>query len=209
MYRTALRSALPWAFLIVACVGGTAAPSPTPTAASVAPSPTQTASPPTVSPRPTPSPTLSPSPAAATASLPPGACPTLRGGNPDVSRVVASVRVAHQPGFDRIVFDFGNGPLPPYIVEHATRFVGGASGLPVTVQGNAFLHVRFPRAGLMGQYQGPRSIQPGLPLVREVKVITDFEGVITFGLGLERQQCPKALELASPARLVLDFPTPP
>jgi hypothetical protein len=124
------------------------------------------------------------------------------------------VRVAHQPGFDRVVFDFGTAPggtgagLPAWVVEQATSFVA-PSGQSVPVAGNAFLGVRFQGAGQMGSYQGPMSLRPDIPLVREVKLVEDFEGVLAWGLGLDRLVCPRVSELSAPDRLVVDLPTPP
>jgi hypothetical protein len=42
-----------------------------------------------------------------------------------------------------------------------------------------------------------------------VKLVEDFEGTVVFGVGLERVACPTVLTLLSPARIVIDFPTPP
>jgi hypothetical protein len=63
-------------------------------------------------------------------------------------------------------------------------------------------------AGARSYTQGD-PFRPGLPLIREVKLVEDFEGVVIFGVGLERLACPTVLTLLSPARVVLDFPTPP
>lgn len=127
----------------------------------------------------------------------------MAGGGP-----LVEVRIAHQPGFDRVVFDFGRGPLPPYTIEQATSFVA-PSGQTVPVQGNAHLGVRFNGAGGMGSYQGPRSFRPATPLVREVRIVEDFEGVLAWGIGLERLACPEVRVLGGPVRLLVDFPTPP
>ena len=58
-------------------------------------------------------------------------------------------------------------------------------------------------------YPQPDPYRPGLPLIREVKQVEDFEGQVVFGVGLERLACPTVLTLLSPSRVVLDFPTPP
>jgi len=42
-----------------------------------------------------------------------------------------------------------------------------------------------------------------------VKLIDDFERVMSWGLGLERLACAKVSQLAGPVRLVVDLPTPP
>ena len=97
-------------------------------------------------------------------------------------------------------------------MEIASTFVA-PSGQAIRVDGNAFLSVRV--GGQAHTDAGQRSYpqadpyRPGLPLIREVKLVTDFEGVVIFGVGLERSACPTLLVLASPPRIVLDFPTPP
>ena len=82
------------------------------------------------------------------------------------------------------------------------------------VDGNAFIQIRFRNASTVDPTTGKQTFtqsdfRPGLPLVREVKLIDDFERVMTWGIGLERLVCGTATELASPARLVVDLPTPP
>jgi len=90
----------------------------------------------------------------------------------------------------------------------------GTSGRQVPVDGNAFLSVRFSNASTVDPTTGTQTftntdIHPGLPLVREVKLIDDFERVMTWGLGLEQLACPKVSALTGPVRLVVDLPTPP
>jgi hypothetical protein len=46
-------------------------------------------------------------------------------------------------------------------------------------------------------------------LIKEVRLVEDFERVMLWGVGLQRLVCPTLLALSSPVRLVLDFPTPP
>lgn len=119
---------------------------------------------------------------------------------------------------DRIVFEFGPSSVGPYglplwSISVASSFTG-TSGKPVPVDGNAYLGVRFRNASTVDPTTGKQTftqtdIRPGLPLVREVKLIDDFERVMTWGIGLERLACATATELANPARLVVDLPTPP
>ncbi len=161
---------------------------------------------PTLTPAQTASPTPVPTPTPATPAV--GACPRVTGATGISGSSLVEVRIAHQPGFDRIVFDFGPGPLPQYTVEQSASFVA-PSGQTVPVQGNAHLGVRFNGAGQMGAYRGPTSFRPATPLIREVKLVEDFEGVVAWGVGLERLACPRVLALAGPARLVVDLPSPP
>jgi hypothetical protein len=146
------------------------------------------------------------------------ACPAQSGGSDAAQAQITAIRTAHDAGFDRIVFEFGPSSvgtygLPPWSIAVANGFVG-TSGRQVPVDGNAFLGVRFSNASTVDPTTGQQTftqtdIRPGLPLVREVKLIDDFERVMTWGLGLERLACAKGTELAGPVRLVVDLPTPP
>jgi hypothetical protein len=47
-----------------------------------------------------------------------------------------------------------------------------------------------------------------LPVVQEVEQIGDFEGVLSWGIGLSQQSCMRTLELSNATRLVIDIQTP-
>jgi len=105
--------------------------------------------------------------------------------------------------------------MPPYRVAVATS-LSGASGQSVPIDGNALFGIRFQNASTVSPstgaktYSGAASLKPTTtPLIREVRLVEDFERVMTWGVGLARLQCPTLLTLGSPVRLVLDFPTPP
>ena len=209
--------------LASACVP-TAAPSPAPTSAAPTTAvPTATATLARPSPTPTPAPTASASPSPTPSQSPspgstPVACPDQKGGGDTNQAQITAIRTAHNPGFDRVVFEFGPssvGPygLPPWSVAVANSFVG-TSGRQVPVDGNAFLAVRYSNASTVDPATGMQTftqtdIHPGLPLVRNVKLVEDFERVMIWGIGLERLACAKVTELAGPVRLVVDLPTPP
>jgi len=189
-----------------------------PTAAPTTAAPTLARPSPTASP--TASPTPSPSPTGAPGS-PAAACPTQRGGDPNAQAQLTAIRVAHDSGFDRLVFEFGPAPagtpgtpgLPKWSVAVTSSFIA-TSGRQVPVDGNSFFQVLFQNASTVDPMTGKQTftttdLHPALPLIRNVKLIDDFERVMTWGLGVERLVCPKITELASPPRLVLDLPTPP
>jgi hypothetical protein len=192
----------------------TSTPSPT---ASRSPSPTTGASAlPTATVRPSASPTTAP---ASPGSSPAAACPRSTGGTAGNQAQLVAVRIAHQPGFDRLVFEFGQstapGPfgMPSYSVE-ATNSLSGPSGQPVTIAGSALFGARFQNASTQNpngtpSYTGSNDIKPTTPLIKEVKVVEDFERVLIWGVGLDHLVCPKVSELAGPLRVVLDFPSPP
>jgi hypothetical protein len=196
-------------------------PTGTPTAsASRTTSPTAAASAlPTATARPSASPTSVPTATASPGSSPAPACPRTTGGNASNQAQLVAVRVAHQPGFDRLVFEFGQstapGPfgMPGYAVE-ATNSLSGPSGQPVAVAGSALFGARFQNASTQNpngtpSYSGSNDIKPTTPLIKEVKVVEDFERVLLWGVGVDHLVCPKVSELAGPFRVVLDFPTPP
>lgn len=102
--------------------------------------------------------------------------------------------------------------MPEYRVEVVNSFQA-TSGQNVTVSGNAFLQVRFSNSAAHNDagtatYTGPNPIDAGLPAIRQVRLIEDFEGVVRWGVGLERLACPSLSTLTAPVRVVLDFPTP-
>ncbi len=119
--------------------------------------------------------------------------------------MLSTVRAARQPGYDRVVFDFGPGALPPYVVEQVDRVIQGGSGFVQPVEGSFFFNVRFIQAGGAGEYRERTQLRPDTENVREVVLSTNFEGVLEFGIGLSRHACPRVSVLASPARVLIDF----
>jgi hypothetical protein len=193
---------------------------------SVRPSPTATrtaAQPPTTLPSATSSvtPTATPTgiPATSPGSSPASACPRSSGGTTGAQAQLVAIRIAHQPGYDRLVFEFGRsaapGPfaIPAYSVEPTSSLVG-ASGQAVTVAGSALFGLRFQNASTRNvdgtsSYTGSTDLRPTTPLIKEVRLVEDFERVLVWGAGLDHLVCPKVSTLDSPFRVVLDFPALP
>lgn len=144
-------------------------------------------------------------PPAATAPAAAQRCAPQSGGDQKVNRVLSTVRAARQPGYDRVVFDFGPGALPPFVIEQVDRVIQGGSGFVKPVEGSFFFNVRFIQAGGAGEYREPAQLRPDTENVREVVLSTNFEGALEFGIGLSRLACPRVSVLAEPARLLLDF----
>jgi hypothetical protein len=169
--------------------------------------------------RPSASTTAIPTLVAAPGTSPAAACARTTGGNTSNQAQLVAVRVAHQSGFDRLVFEFGQsaapGPfgMPGYAVEPANS-LSGPSGQAVTISGNALFGARFQNASTQNpngtpSYTGSTDMKPTTPLIKQVKLVEDFERVLLWGTGLDHLACPKVTELAGPFRVVLDFPTPP
>ncbi len=128
---------------------------------------------------------------------------------------LTAVRVAHQQGFDRIVFEFAPqagaaAHVPAYTVSRqaSAKFVKDPSGLPVTMLGSAGLRMVFHGASGAASYNGSRDLTPNLPVVEEVEQLGDFEAVLSWGAGLSQASCIRTLELSNPTRVVIDVQTP-
>jgi len=161
---------------------------------------------------PTPLPTVPPS-AIDSGSF---ACLDKSGGTDSgLAMQLTAVRVAHQSGYDRIVFEFApqsgsTAHLPAYTVSRqaSAKFVKDPSGLPVTMHGSAGLRIVFHGASGATSYTGSRDLTPNLPVVQEVEQLGDFEAVLSWGAGLSQASCIRTLELSNPTRLVIDVQTP-
>ncbi|MFN8035616.1 MAG: hypothetical protein U0V73_06765 [Acidimicrobiia bacterium] len=106
----------------------------------------------------------------------------------------------------------GAAAAPGYRVEYkAGPFAEDGSGAPVTVKGSYFLVVRFePAAGAdlehggASTYSGPKSILTnGVPHVLELRETGDFEGVVTWVVGLDAVRPVEATTSAQPPTLTL------
>lgn len=99
---------------------------------------------------------------------------------------------------DHVIFDFnGKGTDPPgYSVTYGTPpFVGDASGAPVAVAGSAFVVVKvkpgygYDFANGKQTYNGPKSVPVGhTNHVRAIVETGDFEGVLTWVIGLDAKR---------------------
>jgi len=118
---------------------------------------------------------------------------------------VTDVRAAAQSGVDRFVIQF-SGPVPQYEVkpQPTTTFTQDPSGFRVTLDGSAGLQVTVHGAQSWGSYSGSTDLRPRLTMLREARQVGDFEGVLTWGLGLSRASCFRAYVLTGPSRLVID-----
>jgi hypothetical protein len=121
-----------------------------------------------------------------------------------------AVSVGHHDTFDRVVFRFSSRH-PGYSVRYVQAVTADASGKPVTLEGSAFIHVAMSSvaSGQVGAPPAPQgTITPHFPMLRQVKGAGDFEGTVSFGLGLASQSAFRVFTLSSPDRLVIDVAIP-
>jgi len=123
---------------------------------------------------------------------------------------LVAVRTAHHPGFDRITFEF-KGARPTASVGYVSQLTEDGSSKPVHLAGGAAIEVVFHGANAHDE-QGtptvsPRRFSPGLPILKEVAQIGDFEAVVSYGLGVDHRTSFKVLQLSGPSRIAVDIST--
>ena len=196
---TAIAGAL---VLLAGCAGADPSASQTSSTAAT-PSTPASAAPASAEPVPTAEPVASDDLEAFTCDL-----PIVEDGTVGVANIV-DVRVGTHDGYDRIVFEFEQG-TPELTLDRAEPpFSEDASGLPMEVDGDAFLGLRM-RGGSKqtdagtSSYDGPTDFSPGFPTLVHLIEGGDFERQSTWYLGLAGESCVRVLLLDAPPRLVID-----
>lgn len=126
---------------------------------------------------------------------------------------LTDVRVAGEESFDRVVLEFA-GPAPEYRVEYVDPpILQAGSGRPVELEGQAFLQVTAsPASGVDLSGEQPRPTHDGstrldpryADVVTEVARTGDYENVLSWAIGLDRQVPYGVAVLEDPTRLVVD-----
>lgn len=172
--------------------------------AGVTSTPTQAASRPRITP---PAVTL---PTAPGTNLPAFACADITGGAAGTAKVTA-VRVSEQAdaGYDRWVLQF-DSKVPQYTIKRQAKptFKSGATGQTLTLSGTAGVLIRVHSASESGSYTGPSDFVHGeFTILKEARLVEEFEGYVSWGVGLNKPVCMRAFTLSDPSRLVVDFST--
>ena len=154
-----------------------------PTPATEVPEPTTVA--PTT---PTTPPTTSPPVAACPEAPDATTSPKSGSGRPGTGQL-ANVQIQTSDCADEVAFTFGQG-LPNWSVEYRPGpLTLEPSGLPLNIEGNAFLVVRFEHGeGVRSDNGPPKQLTAGpLSHVTEARQTQDFEGIVTWVIGLDEQ----------------------
>ncbi len=139
-------------------------------------------------------------------SLPEFACADASGGKTGVANTITA-RVGSQPLYDRFVLQF-DPIVPTFTVKRQPKpdFTLGASGQKVTLAGTTGVLVTVHSATGATTFTGSTDIvQPQNKVLVEARQAQDFEGYVSWGLGLSRGACMRVFTLQDPARLVVDF----
>ncbi len=152
-------------------------------------------------------PPVSPSPPGT--NLPAFACADASGGKTGVANTITA-RVAEQDGYDRFVLQF-DPIVPTYTVKRQAKpvFTQGASGQTVTLSGTAGILVSVHSAQGASSFSGSTDLDhPGFQILKEARQVQDFEGTVSWGLGVAKPTCMRVFTLSDPARLVVDLQIP-
>jgi hypothetical protein len=140
-------------------------------------------------------------------------------GNQDaLTRLLTDVRVGAHGCYDRVTFEFkpqageAAGPVAWHVAYEEPPITEDGSGQTVAVKGAAFLVVRFSAAGVdlsqegaPSSYTGPGSLESAdTPRIKQVRRIGDFEGVLTWVLGLDRRRPFSVTPQDGPMRISVD-----
>ena len=97
--------------------------------------------------------------------------------------------------------------MPGYQVRYVPR-VDDAAGGRLALRGQAFVAVAFEPARAHdpdGEATFPTAtLTPGYPALRQVRFAGDFEGQVSFGLGVADRGGFRVSELRNPTRVVVD-----
>lgn len=199
--RASFVVALSLAVVLVGCgtTSNTGSSSPTPTT-SASPSAAATATPLSSS-----SPVATPTAQPASPLLSGFTCADASGGSAQTGSSVVSVRVGQHDGYDRLVIEF-DGSIPGYTVQRrsGTSFTESPRGQAITLSGTSGVLVVVHPIFNWTSYAGPFTFQPDYPVLREARLVENFEGYQQWALGIQGTPCLRVTTLTSPSRLVVD-----
>ena len=142
-------------------------------------------------------------------SLPDFACADASGGKTGVANTITA-RAAEQDVYDRFVLQF-DPIVPTYTVKRQAKpvFTQGGSGQSVTLSGTSGVLVTVHSATGATTFTGPTDLMhPEFQVLKEARQVQDFEGYVSWGLGLSKPACMRVFTLTDPARLVVDLRIP-
>ena len=122
---------------------------------------------------------------------------------------LTAVRTAKHAGYDRVVFQFSGG-IPAVKAERVAAIYADPKGTKISLPGHSFLRVVFRGAsGTCPQpfhrtWKGPSALTPPYPQLLAVQAAGDFEGYLSFGLGLAAKGPYHVSTLTGPDRVVID-----
>src|SRR5581483_6359001 len=117
---------------------------------------------------------------------------------------LSNVNAGCHATFDRFVIR-ARFATPGYDVRYVPRIVADPSGRPVSLLGTKRIRIAFNLAGghdSRGNNLLASTLTPRCPNLLQVKKAGDFEGTVSFGLGLRRMTGFRAFRMTNPTRVV-------
>jgi hypothetical protein len=162
-----------------------------------------------------PTPTTPPSAAPCTFS---GATDATQGGGDAPTRLLTDVRVGAHDCYERVTFELkpqkgdADGPVAWKAAYESPPVTEDGSGRPVRVKGTAFLVVTLSATGAdlsqeaaPATYTGPTSIEAAdSTRIQQVRRTGDFEGVVTWVIGLDKKRPFHVSTEDGPTRVIVD-----
>lgn len=147
-----------------------------------------------------------------------GSTDAAKGGGDAPTRLLTDVRVGVHECFERVTFELkprpgdSDGPVAWKAAYEPGPITEDGSGRPVTVKGTAYLVVTMSAAGAdlsqeaaPATYTGPASlVAAGATRIQQVRRTGDFEGVLTWVIGVDRQRPFRVTTESGPARVIVD-----
>jgi hypothetical protein len=147
-----------------------------------------------------------------------GGTAATEGGAKAPTRLLTDVRVGVHDCYERVTFEFKpqRGEAPGPVAWKAGYQPGpitqDGSGKTVPVKGRAYLVLRFTASGVdLSQadapetYTGPATLEAaGATRIQQVRRTGDFEAVLTWVLGLDKQRPYTVTTQDNPTRVVVD-----
>ncbi|MBM7807520.1 hypothetical protein JOD57_003357 [Geodermatophilus bullaregiensis] len=121
---------------------------------------------------------------------------------------LVGVRAGRNKDFDRLVLDF-EGPAPGYHVRYVDQLIEDGSGRPIPLRGRAVVEITLQPAAAHRDDGSPTRSGPlpdvtGFAAFRQIADAGDFEGVLTWGIGVAARTGLRVTTLGGPARVAVD-----
>ncbi|MEW6473060.1 MAG: hypothetical protein AB1679_12385 [Actinomycetota bacterium] len=147
-----------------------------------------------------------------------GSTDAAKGGGDAPTRLLTDVRVGVHGCYERVTFELkpqrgeADGPVGWKAAYEPGPITEDGSGRTVPVKGAAFLVVTMSATGAdlsqeaaPATYTGPPSlVADGATRIQQVRRVGDFEGVLTWVIGLDKQRPFRVTTQDGPARVIVD-----
>jgi hypothetical protein len=125
---------------------------------------------------------------------------------------MTTARVHSEGLYDEFALQFDSvTAIPSYSVKRQAKpiFTQSPSGQPITLSGTSGVLVQLRNATGGAAFTGQTDYtQADYPVLKEARLLEDFEGHVQWGLGLSSAACIRITLASEPARLVIDFQSP-